>query len=59
MSRTFSLNQLTEGIRERHLGADSSRLVSKWTRTGLLRGLNEHNKINLNEMRGKKMPDAR
>ena len=50
MSRSFSLNQLTEGIRERHLGADTSRLVSKWTRTGLLRGLNEHKRENMARM---------
>ena len=50
MSRSFSLNQLTEGIRERHLGADTSRLVSKWTRTGLLRGLNEHTRENMSRM---------
>ena len=50
MSRSFSLNQLTEGIRERHLGADTSRLVSKWTRTGLLRGLNENTRENMARM---------
>ena len=41
MSREFTLGQLTEGIRERHVGAEGSRLINKWTRTGLLRGLNE------------------
>ena len=50
MSRSFSLNQLTEGIRERHLGADTSRLVGKWTRTGLLRGLNESKRENMARM---------
>ena len=50
MSKSFSLNQLTEGIRERHLGADTSRLVSKWTRTGLLRGLNENKRENMARM---------
>ena len=50
MSRSLSLNQLTEGIRERHLGSDTSRLVSKWTRTGLLRGLNEHTRENMARM---------
>ena len=50
MSRSFSLNQLTEGIRERHLGADTSRLVSKWTRTGLLRGLNENKRETMSRM---------
>jgi len=35
----FSLEQLTEGIRQRHLGAQNRQLVEKWSRTGLLRGL--------------------
>ena len=50
MSKSFSLNQLTEGIRERHLGADTSRLVSKWTRTGLLRGLQENKRETMARM---------
>ena len=37
----FSLETLTEGIRQRHLGAQNKRLVEKWSRTGLLRGLND------------------
>ena len=39
MSKSFSLDQLTEGIRQRHLGTQSRQLVEKWSRTGLLRGL--------------------
>ncbi|MBK23577.1 MAG: hypothetical protein CME70_06180 [Halobacteriovorax sp.] len=39
MSKTFTLEQLTEGIRQRHLGTANRRLVEKWSRTGLLRGL--------------------
>ena len=39
MSRSFSLEQLTEGIRERNVGTEGRRLVEKWNRTGLLRGL--------------------
>ena len=35
----FSLEQLTEGIRQRHLGSQNVQLVEKWARTGLLRGL--------------------
>ena len=46
-NRSFTLDQLTEGIRDRHVGADNSRLISKWTRTGLLRGLNEHKRENM------------
>ena len=41
MSRNFTLGQLTEGIRDRNVGQDGSRLMNKWTRTGLLRGLKE------------------
>ena len=36
---TFSLEQLTEGIRQRHLGSQNRELTEKWARTGLLRGL--------------------
>ena len=39
MSKSFTLNQLTEGIRKRHMGEQNRRLVEKWSRTGLLRGL--------------------
>src|SRR3990167_11105585 len=35
----LNLEQLTEGIRERHVGAEGRRLTEKWSRTGLLRGL--------------------
>jgi hypothetical protein len=50
MSRTFSLNQLTEGIRDRHVGQESSRIQEKWTRTGLLRGLQNHNRENMSRL---------
>jgi hypothetical protein len=36
---TFSLEQLTEGIRQRHLGSQNRELTEKWARTGLLKGL--------------------
>jgi hypothetical protein len=36
----FTLDQLTEGIKQRHVGAQYRRLTEKWNRTGLLRGLN-------------------
>jgi len=35
----FTMEQLSEGIKDRHVGAERSRLVEKWSRTGLLRGL--------------------
>jgi len=41
MSKKFTLNQLTEGIRQRDVGQQSALLTEKWTRTGLLRGLND------------------
>ena len=50
MSRSFTLNQLTEGIRDRHVGQEASRIQSKWARTGLLRGLNEHNRENMSRL---------
>ena len=50
MSRSFTLNQLTEGIRDRHVGQESSRIQEKWTRTGLLRGLQSHNRENMSRL---------
>jgi len=44
MSKKFTLEQLTEGIRARHVGSEGTRLVEKWSRTGLLRGLGDHNR---------------
>lgn len=37
--KTFSLNELAAGIKDRNVGAERARLVEKWARTGLLRGL--------------------
>ena len=37
--RKFSLSQLAEGIRERNVADEDSRLVEKWGRTGLLKNL--------------------
>jgi hypothetical protein len=50
MSRSFTLNQLTEGIRDRHVGQEASRIQEKWTRTGLLRGLEGHNRENMSRL---------
>ena len=44
---SFSLNKLTEGIRDRHVGQQNKRLVEKWSRTGLLRGMEEVNRENM------------
>ena len=38
--KIFTLDQLSQGIREKHVGAERARLVEKWSSTGLLRGLN-------------------
>ena len=50
MSKTFTLNQLTEGIRQRNVGADGLRLIEKWTRTGLLRGLDEQRRETMSRL---------
>jgi hypothetical protein len=50
MARNMTINQLTEGIRERHLGAERNRLVEKWTRTGLLRGMDDHNRETMSQL---------
>lgn len=44
MSKSFTLQQLAEGIRDRNVGAEGQRLVEKWTRTGLLRGMGDHHR---------------
>ena len=46
----FSLETLTEGIRSRHLGEENSRLVEKWSRTGLLRGLDGTSRENMGRL---------
>jgi hypothetical protein len=43
----FTLNQLTEGIKQRHVGAQYRRLTEKWNRTGLLRGLEGQSRENM------------
>ena len=47
MSKKFSLDMLTEGIRARHLGSQNRQLVEKWSRTGLLRGMNGVHRENM------------
>jgi hypothetical protein len=44
---SFTLQKLTEGIRDRHVGQQNKRLVEKWSRTGLLRGMDEINRENM------------
>lgn len=50
MGKNFTLGQLTEGIRERHLARESNALVEKWSRTGLLRGLEKTKRENMARM---------
>ena len=42
MSKSFSLDQLMTGIKDRNVGDDNNRLVEKWNRTGLLRGMEQN-----------------
>ena len=46
----FSLDTLTEGIRARHLGSQNRQLVEKWSRTGLLRGLDGVKRENMSRL---------
>jgi hypothetical protein len=50
MSRSFTLNQLTEGIRNKNMGAEGQRLMEKWTRTGLLRGLDDQKRETMSRL---------
>ena len=50
MSKSFSLEQLTEGIRQRHLGSQNRQLIEKWSRTGLLRGLDGVSRENMSRL---------
>jgi len=50
MAKSFTLNQLTEGIRSRHMGEQNKRLIEKWSRTGLLRGLGEQHRESMSVM---------
>lgn len=50
MSKTFTLEYLTEGIQQRDMSAISQRLCGKWDRTGLLRGLGGIKKENMAQL---------
>ena len=47
---SFTLKTLTEGIRDRHVGQQNKRLVEKWSRTGLLRGMDDINRENMSTL---------
>ena len=44
---SFNLKTLTEGIKQRNVGSQNKRLVEKWSRTGLLRGLEDTHRENM------------
>jgi hypothetical protein len=46
----FTLDQLAQGIREKHIGAERARLVEKWSRTGLLRGLDGNRRETMSQL---------
>ena len=48
--KSFTLQQLTEGIRDRNVGAEGNRLMEKWSRTGLLRGLSDHGRETMSRL---------
>lgn len=48
--KKFTDDMLAEGIRERHVGAERSRLVEKWSKTGLLRGLDGVRRENMAQL---------
>ena len=47
---SYTLQSLTEGIRQRHVGVQNKRLVEKWARTGFPRGLNDVNRENMSQL---------
>ena len=48
--KKFTLEQITEGIRDRHVGTERTRLVEKWSKTGLLRGLDGVRRENMSQL---------
>ncbi len=46
----FTLEQLASGIKEKHIGVERARLVEKWSRTGLLRGLDGHYRETMSQL---------
>ena len=50
MKKPLSLSQLTEGIKQRDVSEESARLIEKWNRTGLLRGLDGQKRENMSRL---------
>ena len=48
--KNFDKSMLFEGIRERHMGTERKRLVEKWTKTGLLRGLDGQKREDMGQL---------
>lgn len=48
--KNFEKSVLFEGIREKHMGTERRRLVEKWTKTGLLRGLEGHRREDMAQL---------
>lgn len=48
--KSFDKSVLFEGIRERHMGTERKRLVEKWTKTGLLRGLDGQRREDMGQL---------
>lgn len=48
--KRFTLEQLVEGISERHVGHERTRLVEKWSKTGLLRGLEGQKRLDMSQL---------
>jgi len=50
MSKMFTLDQLSKDVKERNIGADRVRLVEKWSRSGLLRGLDGYKRESMAQL---------
>lgn len=48
--KKFTLDTLCEGINEKHVGQERQRLVEKWSRTGLLRGLEGQKRLDMSQL---------
>ena len=46
----ITMDQLSQGIKEKHVGAERARLVEKWSRTGLLRGLDGYKREAMSQL---------
>jgi hypothetical protein len=48
--KRISLDQLAEGISPRHVGAERQRLAEKWSKTGLLKGLEGQRRLDMSQL---------